>query len=64
MGLLDSLFPKDTEKAARKQFQKEEADAAKWPSRFYPKVLDVYLTGEFNYYYAEKADGISITFRS
>ena len=26
MGLLDSLFPKDTEKAARKQFQKEEAD--------------------------------------
>ena len=56
MGLLDSLFPKDTEKAAWKQFQKEEANAAKWPSRFYSKVLDVYLTGEFNYYYAEQGD--------
>ena len=56
MGVFDSLFPKDTEKAARKQFQKEEADAAKWPSRSYSKVLDVYLTGEFNYYYAEKGE--------
>ena len=53
MGAFDKLFAKDTEKAALKQFRKEEASAEKWPSMDYYKVLDVYLTGDFRYEYGE-----------